>query len=300
MITRRPEKTMLESLPIRLITTRITPVILVLLCVTLVIAHRLESAPVEKLRTMVTDAAAPVLYAVSKPVSDFVSSFDGVATMRSLKAENIRLKEENAKLKEWYETALRLQAENQSFRDLLNVRADPELSFVTARVVSDPGGAFIKSVLLPVGAKDGLRKGGAVMSSEGLIGRVTEVGVRSSRVLLVTDLNSRIPVTIQNTRTKAILAGKNDDLMRLEHLPVDSGLTVGQRIVTSGDGGQLQPGIPVGEIAEISGDGVWVRPLGDIGGVSHVQVISTVEDAGLATGMITPAAQDSGAAALVE
>ncbi len=298
MVSRRPQKTMLESLPIRLITTRITPAILVLLCVTLMIAHKLDTAPIEKLRTAVMDVAAPVLYAVSKPVTDLVESFDGVATMRALKAENIRLKEENLKLKEWYETALRFQAENQSLRDLLNVRADPEISFVTARVISDPGGAFIKSVLLPVGTNDAVRKGNAVMSGHGLMGRVMETGARSSRVLLVTDLNSRIPVTIQDTRTKAILAGKNDELMRLEHLPIDSGLTVGQRIVTSGDGGQLPPGIPVGEITEISGDGVWVRPLGDIDGATYVQVINTAEDDSLMTGEITPA--EAASAALSE
>ncbi len=288
MVSRRPQKTMLESLPIRLISTRITPVILVLLCVTLMVAHRLDTAPIEKLRTAATDAMAPVLYAVSKPINDIVESFDSVSTMRTLKAENIRLKEENLKLKEWYETALRLQAENQSFRDLLNVRADPALNFVTSRVVSDPGGAFVKSLLLPVGTKDKVRKGNAVMSGQGLIGRITETGLRSSRVLLITDLNSRIPVTIQDTRTRAILAGKNDEFMRLERLPVDSGLTVGQRIVTSGDGGQLPPGVPVGEIAEISADGVWVRPLADIDGANYVQIINTEEDQSLITGEITP------------
>lgn len=289
MVPRR-QKTALESLPLRTITTRATPAILILLCVTLMVLHRFDTAPVEKMRTAVTDVMAPVLSAVSRPFTNMAESFGGVTTIRALKAENIRLKEENLKLQQWYESALKLQAENQSFRDLLNVKADPAMSFVTARVISDPGGAFVKSVLLPVGTSDKVGKGNAVLSGRGLLGRITETGRQSSRVLLITDLNSRIPVTIQNTRTKAILAGKNEDLMRLERLPADSGLTVGQRIVTSGDGGQLPPDIPVGIIAEVGMHGVWVKPIADVDRAAYVQVINADVDGSLLTGDLTGSA----------
>jgi rod shape-determining protein MreC len=161
---------------------------------------------------------------------------------------------------------------------------------VTTRVVSDPGGSFVKSVLLPVGNADNVSKGNAVMSGRGLIGRVTEVGERSARVLLITDLNSRIPVVVQNTRTHAILAGKNTGLLRLERLPIDSSLTVGQRIVTSGDGGQLPPDIPIGTVVEVGPGGVVVQPLADIETVTYVQVINAKMDRALVTGEITPAA----------
>lgn len=286
MVARRPQKTIIEALPIRTM-TRVTPAVLILLCVTLMAVHRFEASPVEKLRTAITDVMAPVLSAVSKPFTALSESFQGPATIRALKAENIRLREENVKLQQWYESALKLQAENQSFRDLLNVKADPSLSFVTARVIADPGGAFVKSLLLPAGTDDKIEKGNAVLSGRGLIGRVTEAGRQSSRVLLITDLNSRIPVTIQNTRTKAILAGKNEDFMKLERLPVDSGLVVGQRIVTSGDGGQLPPDIPVGVIAEVGPHGIWVKPIADVERATYVQVINAGVDGSLLTGDIS-------------
>lgn len=257
---------------------------LVLLGITLMAFHGLGSLPVEKLRVAVADVFTPIMSAASRPFAAFGESFEGVTSLRALKAENIGLKAENEKLHQWYESALKMQAENQSLRDLLNVHADPALSFVTARVVSDPGGAFVKSVLLPVGLKDNVHKGNAVMSGRGLVGRVVETGQRSSRVLLVSDLNSRIPVVIQNTRIKAILAGKNQDFMKLERLPVDGGISVGARIVTSGDGGQLPPDIPIGVIVEIGKDGVWVKPLSDISRIGYVQVISADIDGSLVTG----------------
>ncbi len=289
-MSRRNHKSALEALPIRSLTTRLTPAVLILLCVTLIGFHKMDSLPVERLRVAVTDFMAPVLSAVSRPLTAITESFDGLRTMREIKSENIRLREDNTKLQLWYEAALKLQAENQSFRELLNVKADPTLIFVTARVISDPGGAFVKSLLLPVGTNENVAKGNAVMSGHGLVGRVVEAGTQSSRVLLVTDLNSRIPVMVQNTRTRAILAGKNTELLMLERLPIDSGLTVGQRVVTSGDGGQLPADIPIGTIVHIGPKGVYVRPLTNIEKVTYVQVINTTVDPSFLTGQIVPAA----------
>lgn len=287
MKPRTPQKkTVIESLPIRMLTVKLAPALFILLCITLIAFHRLDALPVEKMRMLVTDATAPVISAISKPFNDLAESFDGVTTIRALKAENIRLKEENAKLHQWYESALRLEAENRSFRDLLNVRTDPAIDFVTTRIISDPGGSFVKSVLLAAGSNDKVGKGSAVLSGHGLVGRIVEAGARSSRVLLITDLNSRIPVVIQDTRTRAILAGKNTDLLELERLPIDSGVSVGQRIVTSGDSGYLPPNIPIGTIVEVSPGRIIVKPLADIEKSSYVQVVNAGLDAGLLTGDI--------------
>ncbi len=271
----------------KIVSSRVAPAVLVMVALSLIVFHKTAALPIERLRVALTDVVAPVLSAVSQPFVSASESFEGLRTLRALKAENIRLREENEKLKEWYEVALRFQAENQSLHDLLNVKADPSFKFITTRIVSDPGGSFVKSALLPVGRLDGVHKGNAVMSGRGLIGRVTEVGRHSSRVLLVSDLNSRIPVTIQNTRTRAILAGKNEDMLKLERLPLDSGIVVGSRIMTSGDGGQLPPDIPIGTIVTAGPDGVFVKPLADLSALSYVQIINTDIDPALETGDIS-------------
>ncbi len=290
MPTQRSQKPVIQSMPFKTVTLRATPAVLILLSLTLMVLHKADTLPVERIRAAAMDIAAPVLSAVSAPFTALVDNMDSVTSLRDLKAQNIRLEEENEKLQKWYEAALKMQAENQSFRELLNVKADPALTFVTARVISDAGGSFVESVLLPVGARDKVQKGNAVMSGYGLVGRVMEVGQSASRVLLVTDLNSHIPVILQNTRIKAILAGQNQELMKLERLPPDSGMTVGTRVATSGDGGQLPADLPVGTIVSVGPDGVWVKPLSDIDRLTYVQVVNAEIDQSLVTGDVAPMA----------
>lgn len=251
------------------------PAVLIAASLLLIAFHHLGARPVDTARTAVTDVLAPVLDTLSTPFTAAASSVESLADLRQMRADNMRLSQDNEKLMKWYESALRLQAENQALRELLNVKADPALVYVTARLMTDPGGVFVQSHLLAAGSKDGVRKGSAVMAGQSLIGRVVSVGDRAARVLMITDVNSRIPVTVQNTRTRAILAGTNGDDLMLERLPPDSGLSVGQRIVTSGDGGQLPPGLPVGVITAITKDAVLVRPVADLSRVVYVQVIDT-------------------------
>jgi rod shape-determining protein MreC len=114
--------------------------------------------------------------------------------------------------------------------------------------VADSGGAFAQSILIAAGSRDGVAKGQAAMTSEGLVGRVTQAGYRSARVLLITDINSRIPVRVGEAGDRAILAGDNSSRPKLIYLGVKSAVAPGDRIVTSGDAGAFPPGLPVGRV----------------------------------------------------
>ena len=103
-------------------------------------------------------------------------------------------------------------------------------------------------------ARPASTSGQAVVTGEGLAGRVAEVGDNSARVLFVTDVNSRLPVQVERTRERAILAGDNSALMRLTLAQSVAGVQRGDRIVTSGDGGSFPVGIPVGEVVQ-TGEG---------------------------------------------
>jgi len=185
----------------------------------------------------------------------------------------VRLREENQHLLEWQSAARKLSAENQNLKSQLNFAPDAEPGFVTARVIADTGGAFVHSILVSAGARDGVAKGQAVVTGDGLVGRVHAVGTRSVRVLLVTDLNSRIPVIIEATRTRAILAGDNSERPRLIHLPPGATASIGDRVVTSGHGGAFPPGLPVGVVAQISDGNVLIKPYAQRDRLEFVRIV---------------------------
>jgi len=233
---------------------------------------------VSGIRMSVSDTFAPILSMVSKPVVQTAEVVRNASGLGDLQAQNIRLKQENMRLKEWYQTALLLEAENKSLRDLLNVKLDPQYKTITARILADTGNAFVKSVLVSAGTNDGVKKGQAVMAGEGLIGRVIEAGETTSRVLLITDINSRVPVLVEDTRQHAILAGHNKEITKLLHLTQDSEVKAGARIITSGHGGLFPHGLIIGKIEKDEKADISVKPFTDFNKIVHVRILDQSSD----------------------
>ena len=236
---------------------------------------------VSNVRMNVSDSLSPILSTVTKPLvytADVVRNASGLG---DLQAENIRLKQENLRLKEWYQTALLLEAENKSLRDLLNVKVEPHYKTITARILADAGSAFARSVLVSAGMKDGVQKGQAVMAGQGLIGRIIETGESTARVLLITDINSRVPVLVEDTRQHAILAGHNQSGMHLIHLPPDSEIKEGARIITSGHGGMFPHGLAIGRVANDENGKMNVLPFVEFDRIVHVRVLDKSADPNL-------------------
>jgi rod shape-determining protein MreC len=184
------------------------------------------------------------------------------------------LREENARLLQWQELARRLVAENAQLRGL--VKFTPENGapfFVSAQVVANSGGAFARNVLVNAGSREGVARGQAAVAGEGLVGRVSEVGDRSARILLLTDLNSRIPVVLSESRERAVMAGDNSDRPRLLYVPANISVKVGERIVTGSAGGVFPPDIPVGVVASVDGTVITVEPYADLSRIEYVRVI---------------------------
>lgn len=239
----------------------------------LMIFGKVDNVLVERARTMMTDAVAPILATVSRPV-DSVSEFARkVEALWGLHAENERLREQNARLIQWQAVARRLEAENQSLRELMNYNAAGSIGYVTARVIADTGGAFAHSLLINAGTRAGIEKGQAVMTGDGLVGRISGVGSRSARILLLTDLSSRVPVAIEPGRVRAILAGDNSDRPRLVRLPPGADLSPGDLVITSGHGGAFPVGLPVGVVASVRDAGISVQPFVDRAQLEVVRVV---------------------------
>jgi rod shape-determining protein MreC len=187
--------------------------------------------------------------------------------------QNEALREENRRLLQWQEAARRLAAENKALRDLDKLVPDQSMTQLSARVIADSGGAFLRNMLVNAGARDGVARGQAALTGEGLVGRVSEVGQRTARILLLTDLNSHIPVMIEGSNERALLDGDNSGRPRLAFLEAKAKLDIGDRIVTSGSGGVFPPGLPVGVIAAIEGGIVRVDPYAELSRLDIVRLV---------------------------
>ena len=261
------------ALPLRLQTQRFGLVALLSLAFALMVFGRIEVTMIERFRASVSDTFVPVLSFLSHPMGSVRDAASTVSSLTVLHQENVQLRHVNTRLEHWEIVAHKLERENKALRALLSYRPGPTASFISARVVGGFGSAFVRTLMLNAGFRDGVEKSHAVMDGSGMIGRVVEVGQRSARVLLLTDLNSRIPVTIGADGNRAILAGDNTDILFLDLLSPKASVEVGMRVVTSGHGGKLPSGLPIGRVSRIHEGGVEVQAFVDFDRLDYVRVV---------------------------
>jgi rod shape-determining protein MreC len=214
----------------------------------LMLVGKVDTVLVERARTAVYDASAPIYAVLAEPIGQMHAAVADVAGLWELREENERLRDENERLRRWQSVALTLDAENQQLKAAMHWIPDPEASYVTGRVVADAGGVYAKAVLLSVGPNHALHKGQIALDERGLVGRITEVGSRTARVLLITDMNSRVPVILEGSRSRAILAGTNGPLPRLLYWSEGTVPKEGERVVTSAEANAFPANLPVGTV----------------------------------------------------
>lgn len=228
---------------------------------------------VQKLRESLLSELVPVFSALTAPITYTADFFGSVSGLAELSALNKALMVENAKLKQWHQVAASLKDENDKLRTLLNAHQDLDKTFITTRIVMDAGSQFVHSFIVPVGAAEGVEKGQAVLSDKGMIGRVVEVGDKAARVLLLTDLNSRIPITFEGSHIKAVLAGDNSGVPKFLHLPHKSEIPEGAAVLTSGHGGVLPKGLLLGHIEYDELGNPAIKLMGDPKDTSFVRIV---------------------------
>src|ERR1700722_564568 len=236
------------SIQTRHAVARLTLPVTVIAAFGLMLVGKVDTVLVERARIAVYDASAPLYAAFAEPLGHITGAVSDVWGLWGLRDENARLREENEQLRRWRSVALTLDAENQRLKIALRWIPDPEASYVTARVVADVGGVYAKAVLVSVGPNHGLRKGQIALDERGLVGRITEVGSRTARVLLITDMNSRVPVILEGSRSRAILAGTNGPWPRLLYWSEGIVPKEGERVVTSAEANAFPANLPVGTV----------------------------------------------------
>jgi len=272
------------SPPRRAAVQRVALPLLVLVSATMVILGKADQVLFESLRVAVSDTASPALDVLSRPLGALGHLMDRARDFVAVYQNNARLAEENEKLLRWQQAAFRLASENARLRELLKLTPEPATTFITARVIANSGGAYVRSLMIHAGSENGVERGQAAVTGEGLVGRVSEVGRQAARVLLVTDLNSRVPVIVEGPQQRALLTGDNSERPCLRYLNAGAEIKVGDRVVTSGQGGVFPPGLPVGVVASLDGEAPRVEPYVEMSRVEYLRIV----DYGLANGLPNP------------
>ncbi|KJZ18343.1 rod shape-determining protein MreC [Loktanella sp. S4079] len=261
---------------------------------------RIDSPRVERFRAVAIDKVVPSFDWAMAPINGIANLVTDFQSYQQLSAQNRDLRRELQQMKAWKEAALQLEQENAKLLDLNNVSLDPQLTFVTGVVIADSGSPFRQSVLVNVGKRDGIIDGWPTMDGIGLVGRIAGVGQETSRVMLLTDTSSRIPVTIQPSGQKAILAGDNTLNPPLEFLEDTALVRPGDRVISSGDGGVFPADLLIGQVALGTDQRLRVRLAADYQRLEFLRVLrahphETINDPG---GLLAPEAEFYGPAAL--
>jgi rod shape-determining protein MreC len=191
---------------------------------------------------------------------------------QDLAKKNIELQLEIARLRHLQNNLDSISAENIALKDLLMVAKEEEFEYVTAKLLSVSFNPFSKTALISAGQKYGIEVDQIVVNAQGLVGKVTEVSSNYAKVMLISDVNSRIPVTASSSREKGILAGSGDK-SRMLYLPDNHLMQEDERIITSGHGNIYPAGILVGYVSKITGNEVIINNAADLSKTEFVQIL---------------------------
>ncbi|SHI78258.1 rod shape-determining protein MreC [Wenxinia saemankumensis] len=259
--------------------------VLVLVLAAIFVVWRIDSPRVERFRAAAIDRIVPSMDWAMTPVTGLVHLVGDFRSYQRIHEQNQQLRRELQQMRAWREAALQLEQENARLLDLNNVRLDPQLTYITGVVMADSGSPFRQSVLLNVGGRDGVTDGWPAMDGIGLVGRISGVGETTSRVILLTDTSSRIPVIIQPSGQHAILAGDNSIYPVLDFVEDPAQIRPGDRVVSTGDGGVFPADLLVGQVALGTDGRQRVRLAADYGRLEFLRVLRSqprerIEDPG--------------------
>ena len=247
--------------------------IVVLFLIAIFVVWRIDNPRVERFRAVIIDAIVPNMNWAIAPATTAANLVSDFNTYADLIKQNQELLRELQRMRNWKEAAIQLEQENARLLELNNLKLNQKFTFVSGIVIADSGSPFSQSVLLNIGERDGIVDGWPAMDGLGLVGRIAGIGSTSSRVILLTDVSSKIPVIVQPSGQEALITGDNTPNPSVEFLQDTSLVRPGDRIVTSGRGGTLPPDLLVGQLVVDPNKRLRIKLAADYERLKFVRVL---------------------------
>ena len=226
---------------------RFSLIVLLIISVSFIILGKINFAPINYLKVGINEIVYRISFVTSLPEKYIGYSFRAVEKHLGVYKNYNLIEDELNKLKSQKYQADFLESENKRLKKILEDITYSSDGFI-AKVLIDKQSPFLKSIIINKGSKDDLKKGMAVLSDNYLIGKIVEGNYATSRVLLLSDLNSRTPVTLEPGSIQSILSGDGQKSGFIQYIKDDALLEDGGLVYTSGTGGLFKPGIPIGKI----------------------------------------------------
>ena len=256
---------------------RFSLLVLIIISVILLSLDFYKAKPLNIFRSISKDIIYRGSFIISLPFKSLDRGYKTVKTHFTFYDDYQNLKNELYILKAQQSEIEFLKMQNKELKIVISDVLHTNIKNVIAKVILDKQSPFLKSIILNKGTNSNLKKGMAVLHKKNMVGRIVEVNYLSSRVLLVNDLNSKIPVKIQPSGENAIMSGEGNNLASLDFLPKLSTIEEKNIVFTSGSDGVFDDGIPIGKITEIEGK-FYVDFFSDLNQINFVTVINNKKE----------------------
>jgi len=221
---------------------------LIILSIIFLLIEKIETKPLNYFRSIIKDTIYRGSFLASLPTEGLDNIIEKSAKHLKIYKEYDKLKEENDLLKTIKSKSNYLMLENKQLRKLIEEDIGTKDNFVSARVMLDKKSPYLNSFIISSGSNKEIKNGMAVLDGKNFIGRIVDVNFFSSRVLLISDLNSKVPIIVEPSGNHGILSGHGSKNATLEYLPENNKTKDGDTVYTSGKEGIFKPGIPIGKV----------------------------------------------------
>ena len=222
---------------------------LIIISIVILSLEYFKSGPINQIRMITKDIFIKSSYVASVPFKSISKTYSAVIDHFNMYDEFEKLKKAEIKKQNLILENNFFKEENQRLKKLINEKNLYNNEFYITKVLLDQKSPYLRSLLINKGFKHGIKLGAAVRSDSYFIGKIVDSNYLTSRILLISDLNSKIPVIIEPGSISAILSGTgNNELGEIEYLPENNKIKEGSIVYTSGSDGVISSGIPIGKI----------------------------------------------------
>lgn len=262
----------IQSSQLKIFFRRLLIVLIFIFASFLMVLSKANNVHLSKTEYLASKIFYPILYVIKLPIDGASFVYQKVDDIIHVYSLNNTLKTDLKKVEILQRHVEALKKENKELSSLLNYIPTPEIEFVTAKVISAEGDGFFHSLVVYIGNNQKIKKGQVVLNQGNVIGRIDTLLYPYARVLLISDINSKIPVIIERNKTRGILSGNNTETLNLlftEKVEIKEK----DKVLTSGVGGVFPGGLKIGYVSKIKNGEIEVKPFKPIETIEYVQIV---------------------------